>query len=146
MWGGCQGTTWGCCSPGVSVWAVSCPRWKIWSHRAPPQKLRPVSFSDIVACYSLSLESFGCCTLRLCFLWHYWLNSLLPVATAFCSGTASLLCSCTFQISSLQISACTWLPLSLKCCRPAHFPFGFVEPPVRGLFSLQGCCNILGAP
>lgn len=42
-------------------------------------------------------------------------------------------------------SACTLLPLPLKCCRPAHFPFGLVEPSVRGLVSLQGCCNILGA-
>lgn len=48
------------------VCAVTCPKWKIWSHRALPQKLGPVSFSDIVACYSLCLETLGCCTLELC--------------------------------------------------------------------------------
>lgn len=109
------------------VWAMSCPKWKIWSHRALPQKLGPVSFSDIVACYSLCLETLGCCTLELC-----------------CDITGLVLCCCGccvllwwdnisalfFHFSNFN-SLCTLLSPSLKCCRPSHFPFGFGEPPVR---------------
>lgn len=89
-------------------------------------------------------------------LFPWKLLDIVPLNFSCCGIAGSVLCgSCLLlqwdNISALFFdfshfnSAYTLLPLSLKCCRPAHFPFGFVEPPVSGLVSLQGCCNILEA-